>query len=100
MREWWRMGSANRGRMSSNRIPLVGKSGNWRIDCFSFTLRLASSVAEEEWVEANRIEGISEKASKLSGLGWAEIQSGMLKRGRKEGENERVEGGQRTYILD
>ncbi len=35
------------GRMSSNRTPGAGKSGNWRRDACSFILRLASSAVEE-----------------------------------------------------
>ena len=33
--------------MSSKRMPLVGKSRNWRMDCCNFILRLASSEEAE-----------------------------------------------------
>ena len=40
-------GSAKMGKISSKRIPGEGKSGNWRRAARNFTLRLASSEAQE-----------------------------------------------------
>jgi len=51
MRASCREGSAKIGRISSKRMPGEGKSGYWRRAPRSFTLRLASSAALEEWEE-------------------------------------------------
>ena len=66
------------GRMSSNRMPGSGKSGNWRRAPLSFTLRLASS-AEAEAPVAERLPWEALLARVGSGLpagGWAAVWAG------------------------
>lgn len=72
-----RLGSAKMGRMSSNRMPGAGKSGNWRSAPLSFTLRSASSVeAEGPAVESLLWEALlSSVGSGLPAGGWAAVAS-------------------------
>ena len=73
-----REGSAKMGRMSSNRMPGSGKSGNWRRAPLSFTLRLASS-AEAEAPVAERLPWealLSRVGSGLPAGGWAAVWAG------------------------
>ena len=70
--------------MSSNRMPLVGKSGNWRRDWWSLILRLANSAAEEVEEAASPFWGARE-ASGLSRGGCEEVESVMAKGGREGG---------------
>lgn len=60
------------------------------MDCFSLILRLASSEAEEELEEENPIGGASVEASCWSRLGCAEVESGIVREGRKEEEERAV----------
>lgn len=53
------------GRISSNRMPGEGKSGNWRRAARSLTLRLASSVVREGW--AGGCPGTWEEVEALGG---------------------------------
>lgn len=71
-------------------MPLEGKSGNWRMDCLSLILRLASSEVEEEWEEVSLIGAVSVEASCWSRLDCVEVGSGILREGRKEGEERAV----------
>lgn len=68
---------------------MVGKSGNWRMDCCSFILRLASSEEEAELAGVSRNGGVSVEASCWSRLECAEVGSDMLREGRKEKKKER-----------
>lgn len=60
------------------------------MDCFSLILRLASSEVEEELGEVSRIGGVSVEASCCSRLGCAEVESDILREGRKEEEERAV----------
>lgn len=84
--------------MSSNRMPLVGKSRNWRMDCLSLILRLASSEVEEELGEVSRIGGASVEASCWSRFGCAEVKSGIVRKGRKE-EDEGAVMEESIYLI-
>ena len=83
MRASWRAGSLKRGRMSSNKIPGLGKSGNWRRDLRSLIVRLESSEEAAEVVEGNPL-------SETSGWfvptgGCDEVESRLIERDMARG---------------
>lgn len=74
---------------------MVGKSGNWRMDCCSFILRLESSEEEAELAGVSRNGGVSGEASCWTRLECDEVESDMLREGRR-----RKSGDGREYILN
>ena len=96
-----KVGSAKIGRISSNKIPGEGKSGNWRRDERILTLRLASSVVREGWGEdcpatweAAAFGGIEGESDDWDMMKREKKRKG--KRGKeKKKENRKREGDQR-----
>lgn len=71
------------------------------MDCLSLILRLASSEVEEEWEEVSLIGAVSVEASCWSRLGCVEVESDILRGGKKGRRRRRKGGGDgREYILN
>lgn len=70
------------------------------MDCLSLILRPVSSEVEEEWEGVSLIGGVSVEASCCFRLDCFEVESGILREGRKEGRRRRKSGDGREYILN